>query len=75
MGQQAYELLQIESEQQLSPRRVSRKYWTLGFALASAVLISIAAVSIALTSHPQHKLEVLPDNTAASKRGAGLLLT
>lgn len=75
MGQQPYELLHIETEQPPTPQRLSRKYRTLGFAIASAFLISIAAVSITLTSHPQHKLEVLPDNSPAAKRGAGLLLT
>ena len=75
MRQQAYELLQIENEQPISPRRVSKNYWKLGLALTSAAVISVAAVSIALVSHPQHKLEVLADNSPAAKRGAGLLLT
>ena len=75
MGQQAYELLQIETEQPTSPRRVSKKYWKLALALTSAAVISTAAVSIALVSHPRYKLEVLPDNSPAAKRGAGLLLT
>lgn len=75
MGPQAYELLQIESDQPPSPRRKSRKYLTWGFALASAVLISVAAVSTAVASLPVDKLEVQPDNSPAAKRGAGLLLT
>jgi len=75
MGPQAYELLQIESDQPPSPRRKSRTYLTWGFALASAVLISVAAVSTAVASHPADKLEVQPDNSPAAKRGAGLLLT
>lgn len=75
MGTQAYELLQIESDQPPSPRRKSRKHLTWAFALASAVLISVAAVSTAVAILPVDKLEVLPDNSPAAKRGAGLLLT
>ncbi len=75
MGPQAYELLQIENNQPPSPRRKSKKYLTWGFALASAVLISVAVVSTAVASLPVDKLEVQPDNSPAAKRGAGLLLT
>jgi hypothetical protein len=75
MGSQAYELLQIESDQSPSPRRKSRKYLTWGFALTLAVLISVAAVSTAVAFLPVDKLEVQPDNSPAAKRGAGLLLT
>ena len=75
MGSQAYELLQIESDQSPSPRRKSRKYLTWGFALTLAVLISVAAVSTAVAFIPVDKLEVQPDNSPAAKRGAGLLLT
>lgn len=75
MGSQAYELLQIESDQSPSPRRKSRKYLTWGFALTLAVLISVAAVSTAVAFLPVDKLDVQPDNSPAAKRGAGLLLT
>lgn len=76
MGE-GYQLLQIESEQSPSPRPTRRYY--LGGVLAFSTLVVLAVtLTVSLTSHTSassHNLEVRPDNTPASKRGAGLLLT
>lgn len=77
MGQE-YQLLHIESEQPSSPRPASKRRVIVGVAALSAVAVFLAVLSIALASYlhsHSDNLEVLPDNTPASKRGAGLLLT
>ena len=75
MGQQAYQSLQLETEQPSNPSAVKRKIWTLGLGVLLGVLILVAAIFLALRTRPAHRLEVFPDSTPASKRGAGLLLT
>ena len=74
--QQGYEPLQLDSEHSSDPRRL-RKHQLLALSVivGLAVLIAIVTVLTAVYSHQKHSLEVLPDNSPASKRGAGLLLT
>ena len=75
MGQE-YQLLHIESEQPPSPRLAVKRKLVVGVAVLSVVAVLLTALSLALASHlHSHNLEVLSDNTPASKRGAGLLLT
>ena len=72
MGQE-YELLQIESEQSPSAPKNLKKFYVAGigaFAVLTILLTSLAVVSVSKS----RTLEVQPDNTPASKRGAGLLL-
>ncbi|KAL3161952.1 hypothetical protein ABBQ38_009034 [Trebouxia sp. C0009 RCD-2024] len=82
MGE-GYQRLHIESEEPHSPKHfTNRKYYVGGVIAFSALLVLVATLSVALTSHSAlpsashtHTLEVQSDNTPASKRGAGLLLT
>ena len=73
MGQE-YQLLQIESEQVPKPQPAIKRYYIIGTAVLCALVVLLATLAIVLTPH-SHNLDVLPDNTPASKRGAGLLLT
>lgn len=77
--QQEYQPLQLEQpqeEQGLGAPHLSRKQWlAFWIAICIAGLASFVFVSKSLNYHKEHKLEVLSDDTPASKRGAGLLLT
>ena len=76
MGE-GYQLLQIESEQSPSPRP-TRQYCVGGALAFSTLVVLVVILTVSLTPHTSassHNLEIRPDNTPASKRGAGLLLT
>ena len=73
-----YQLLHIESEQPAIPRSTNRRYYVAGVVAFSALVVLVATLAVTLLPHSSagsHNLEVRPDNTPASKRGAGLLLT
>ena len=73
-----YLLLEIETERSPQNRPTKRRYY-VGGAVAFSLLAVIAAVlTVGLKWHSiasSHTLEVRPDTSLASKRGAGLLLT
>lgn len=77
MGE-GYQLLHIESEQPAISRSINRRYYVAGGVAFSALVILVATLAVTLPPHSSagsHNLEVRSDNTPASKRGAGLLLT
>ena len=77
MGE-GYQLLHIESEQPAIPQYRNRRYYVAGVVAFSVLVVLVATLAVTLPSHSgagSHNLEVRPDNTPASKRGAGLLLT
>lgn len=75
VGSPHYERLEIEIDQSTAPQRRKNQLltWAAG-GLTGLLLISILAFS-ARPAHHSDTLEVVTDNSAADKRGAGLLLT
>lgn len=77
MGE-GYQLLHIESEQPAISPSNNKRYYVAGGGAFLALVILVATFAVTVPSHSSagsHNLEVRPDNTPASKRGAGLLLT
>ena len=75
---EGYQLLHIESEQPAIPRSRNTRYYVAGVVAFSVLVVLVATLAVTLPSHSNagsRNLEVRPDNTPASKRGAGLLLT
>lgn len=71
-----YQRLQIESDAAPVPRRSSSELLSWGAGIFTLLLLTaVISAALLVRPHKSNTLEVVPDNSPADKRGAGLLLT
>ena len=73
--EQKYEPLQLESEYASKLQFIRSIDWRIVSLVLFAFVGGFATLATVLSPLNESNLEVLPDNSPASKRGAGLLLT